>query len=195
EMPPFPRVLEAILTIRVGEPLGTRRGGWKKEIMLDVQDGYAVFREKCLAKLTALVESGEAGGLGHLSEAGNPPPKQADYTKPDAGNFALSLVRRRRLLTPADKTNIGAFWFEAFLYVNSMAPPPPNFHRATQGRVEQARLQRIAHEATNVMTILPSGPRQTIRQHRHLSLTGNVLHSMPTSLLETSSETGERLRC
>ncbi|EEY55103.1 uncharacterized protein PITG_19794 [Phytophthora infestans T30-4] len=127
--------------------------------MLDVQDGYAVFREKCLAKLTALVESGEAGkrrvelqeDLDIYLKLATPPPKQADYTKPDAGNFALSLVRRRRLLTPADKTNIGAFWFEAFLYVNSMAPPPPNFHRATQGRVEQARLQRIAHEATNVV--------------------------------------------
>ncbi|KAI9990052.1 hypothetical protein PInf_020358 [Phytophthora infestans] len=84
--------------------------------MLDVQDGYAVFREKCLAKLTALVESGEAGKRRvelqedldiYLKLA--PPPKQADYTKPDAGNFALSLVRRRRLLTPADKTNIGIY--------------------------------------------------------------------------------------
>ncbi|KAF4130601.1 hypothetical protein GN958_ATG20183 [Phytophthora infestans] len=132
--------------------------------------------------------------------------KQAGYTRLDA-------AQRWWLLTPAGKTNIGAFWFEAFLYVQNMAPSPGNFHRAAQGRVNQARLQRIAHEATNAVHLWPyystsfghcecppswqyslRGPDGQ-NDSTGTYLTGNVLHSMLTSLLETITETGEQLQC
>ncbi|KAF4136909.1 hypothetical protein GN958_ATG13899 [Phytophthora infestans] len=52
--PPLPSRADAILTIRVGEPLGRARGGWKSDVNFEVSEGYAVFKQKCIAKYTAL---------------------------------------------------------------------------------------------------------------------------------------------
>lgn len=80
---------------------------------------------------------------------------QADYMKLTAGNFVSSQSRGWCLLTPMDKANIGSFRFEAFFYVRNMAPPPAKFHRATQGRDQQARLQWMAHGVANAVEFGP----------------------------------------
>lgn len=46
----LPSLLWATLVIRAGEPLEHSRGGWRSEVRFSLEEGYAVFREKCLAK-------------------------------------------------------------------------------------------------------------------------------------------------
>ncbi|GMF55071.1 unnamed protein product [Phytophthora fragariaefolia] len=55
----LPRVLDATLVVRVGKPLGRSRGGWSKEITFDLEEGYSVFREKCLVKFVEKAASPE----------------------------------------------------------------------------------------------------------------------------------------
>ncbi|OWZ15293.1 hypothetical protein PHMEG_00011101 [Phytophthora megakarya] len=69
-----------------------------------------------------------------------------------SANFVESLERRWRLLKPSEKEPEGQFRFLCFLYVaNVMSPPSSSsdFHRATENRIQQARMQRLAHEAAN----------------------------------------------
>ncbi|KAE9349583.1 hypothetical protein PF008_g6836 [Phytophthora fragariae] len=56
----LPERAAAILVVRVGQPHRRARGGWKKDVHFDVAESYAVFREKCLAKLTEVSTSPDA---------------------------------------------------------------------------------------------------------------------------------------
>ncbi|ETL39510.1 hypothetical protein, variant [Phytophthora nicotianae] len=58
--PPLPSRGAAILIIRVGEPLGRARAGWRSNVDFDIGEGYAVFKEKCIARYEALIAGPEA---------------------------------------------------------------------------------------------------------------------------------------
>ncbi|KAE8958232.1 hypothetical protein PR002_g30927 [Phytophthora rubi] len=150
----LPRVLDATLVVRVGEPLGRSRGGWRKEITFDLEEGYAVFREKCLVKFAEVAASPEAAKKRielhdnsdiYLKRANND--GQSKYVLLTEDNFRSTLEHRWRLLQPEERLVLSAFRFQAFLYVRSSAQPPAQFHRATAARIKRARVQRMAHEA------------------------------------------------
>ncbi|KAE8882568.1 hypothetical protein PF005_g19745 [Phytophthora fragariae] len=150
----LPRVLDATLVVRVGEPLGRSRGGWRKEITFDLEEGYAVFREKCLVKFAKVAASPEAAKKRielhdnsdiYLKRANND--GQSKYVMLTEDNFRSTLEHRWRLLQPEERLVLSAFRFQAFLYVRSSAQPPAQFHRTTAARIKRARVQRMAHEA------------------------------------------------
>ncbi|KAF4043352.1 hypothetical protein GN244_ATG04394 [Phytophthora infestans] len=58
--PPLPLRGTAVLITRVGEPLGRARGGWRSNVEFDIGEGYAVFKEKCIARYEALIAGPEA---------------------------------------------------------------------------------------------------------------------------------------
>ncbi|OWY97785.1 hypothetical protein PHMEG_00031599 [Phytophthora megakarya] len=71
--------------------------------------------------------------------------------------FVESRHRRWRRLKPSDKGPQRSFKFLAFLYVCNVTSlaTSADFHRATEKRVQQARLQRMAHEAANEVSVGP----------------------------------------
>jgi hypothetical protein len=160
----LPRILEALLTTRVGEPHGKSRGGWKSEIMFDTEDGLPVFREKCYVKAMALQASVETAKKRfifrsekdvYLKQARND--AQDKYVRLTVENFHTTLLHRWKLLTSAEResANAGGFKFEAFVYVALAAPPPPQFFRATMARTDRAKVQRTAYEAANSVSFGP----------------------------------------
>ncbi|KAI9986055.1 hypothetical protein PInf_024902 [Phytophthora infestans] len=155
--PPLPSRGTAILITRVGEPLGRARGGWRSNVEFDIGEGYAVFREKCIARYEALIAGPEAPKKPlalpedvsiYFKRAKNDP--QAKYAKLTTANFLSTLQYRWKLLTVEDLRQLGDFRFEAFLYVQRAAQPE-QFHRATARRIEQARMQRVAYETANAI--------------------------------------------
>ncbi|KAL3660762.1 hypothetical protein V7S43_014165 [Phytophthora oleae] len=56
----LPERAAVVLVVRVGKPHGRARGGWRKEVRFDVGEGYAVFKEKCLAKFAEVSATPEA---------------------------------------------------------------------------------------------------------------------------------------
>ncbi|KAF4030197.1 hypothetical protein GN244_ATG18068 [Phytophthora infestans] len=151
----LPHRAEAVLVVRVGEPHGRARGGWRRDIRFDIQEGYAAFKEKCLSKFNEVLGTPEAvkrpiqlpENVGiYLKRARNDSQEKYVLLTPD--NFTATLHHRWKLLTPGDLARIGDFRFEAFLYVQR-ATPPEQFHRATAQRIQNARVQRMAYEATN----------------------------------------------
>lgn len=155
--PPLPSRADAILTIRVGEPLGRARGGWKSDVNFEVSEGYAVFKLKCIAKYTALVASPEVSNKPlvlpdnssvYSRRARND--AQAKYIELTSDNFLTTLQYRWKLLTTDDLRHIGDFCFEALLYVKRAAQPE-QYHRATARRRTNARVQRISYETANAV--------------------------------------------
>ncbi|EGZ14426.1 hypothetical protein PHYSODRAFT_301481 [Phytophthora sojae] len=152
-----PWAVNALSPVTFGEPLGRARGGWKSDVKFEVGEGYAVFKEKCIARFTALVASPNAPKTPlalpaepsiYLRRTKNDP--QAKYIELTHENFLPTLKYRWKLLTPDDLRRIGDFRFEAFLYVQRAAQPE-QFHRATACRVQQARVQRMAFEVANAV--------------------------------------------
>ncbi|KAF4033765.1 hypothetical protein GN244_ATG14320 [Phytophthora infestans] len=149
--PPLPSRADAILTIRVGEPLGRARGGWKSDVNFEVSEGYAVFKQKCIAKYTALYKKPLVlpdDSSVYLRRARND--TQAKYIELTSDNFLTALQYRWKLLTTDDLRHIGDFRSEAFLYVKRAAQPE-QFHRATARRIANARVQRIAFKTANAV--------------------------------------------
>ncbi|GMF41807.1 unnamed protein product [Phytophthora fragariaefolia] len=158
----LPRVLDATLVVRVGKPLGRSRGGWCKEITFDLEEGYSVFREKCLVKFAEVAASPEATKKRielhdnsdiYLKRANND--GQSKYVLLTDENFRATLEHRWRLLQPEVRRVLSVFRFQAFLCVRSAAQPPAQFHRAAAARIKRARVQRMAHEAANAVTFGP----------------------------------------
>ncbi|OWZ22934.1 hypothetical protein PHMEG_0002285 [Phytophthora megakarya] len=158
----LPRVLDATLTVRVGKPLGSSRGGWRKEITFDLEEGYAVFREKCLMKLAEVAARSEVAKKQlqlhdssdiYLKRANND--SQSKYVRLSEDSFQPTLQLRWRLLQPKDRQISGKFRFQAFLYVRSTAQAPAAFHRAIAARIKRDRVQRMAHEAANSISFGP----------------------------------------
>ncbi|KAG2771328.1 hypothetical protein PC129_g11718 [Phytophthora cactorum] len=56
----LPHVLNVVLVVRVGEPLGSARGGWRKKLVFDVEKGYEGFRDKCHGLFAEVAASPEA---------------------------------------------------------------------------------------------------------------------------------------
>ncbi|KAL3663846.1 hypothetical protein V7S43_011259 [Phytophthora oleae] len=132
-----------------------------KKVRFDVGEGYAVFKEKCLAKFAEVSATPEAVRRPielpedvdiYLKKARND--SQEKYVKLGHHNFVATLQHLWKLLSPGDLAQLGDFRFETFLYVQRAAPPE-QFHRATAHRVENARMQRAAYEATNAVTFGP----------------------------------------
>ncbi|KAF4031469.1 hypothetical protein GN244_ATG16701 [Phytophthora infestans] len=115
------------MTVRIGASRGNARGGWKQDVMFDVAEGYDVFRAKCITKFNTLASSAERSG----NES------QDKCMRMSAVNFVESL--------------------HLFLYVANAAPAATSadFYRATEKRVQQARLQRLAHEAASAVSFGP----------------------------------------
>lgn len=158
----LPSLLQATLTVRVGVAFGNSRGGWKFDIAFELEDGYRVFREKCMTKAIALSTGPESAKkpikLPNDSDVYLKPSKngaQDTYVCLTVENFSTTLEHRWRLLTPVDLRSPESFRFEAFIYVRSAAPVASQFFRATAPRIETARVQRIAHEAANAVSFGP----------------------------------------
>jgi hypothetical protein len=48
--PMLPDAVQALLTIRVGQPYGKSRGGWKEDISFLISDGANVLKQKCYSR-------------------------------------------------------------------------------------------------------------------------------------------------
>ncbi|KAF4043112.1 hypothetical protein GN244_ATG04587 [Phytophthora infestans] len=152
-----------IASVRIGEAHGSARGGWKQYVMFDIGEGYDVFRAKCIMKFNALAASGDVlkrkkqlqlreNSDIYLKRSSNE--NQDKYMRLSTTNFVESLGRRWQLLKSSDRSPGSGFRFLAFLYVKNATPiaASADFQRATEKRIQRARLQRLAHEATNAVT-------------------------------------------
>lgn len=157
----MPSALNAMLVVRVGVPLGRSRGGWKRDINFNVNEGYAVFREKCMVKFTDIctnipddkrqIELADDKEI-YLKRAKHD--SQEKYVQLSPDNFVASLEHRWGLLTARDRVNIGCFRFEVFLYVKNKISTQ-QFFRATAARIDRARVQRATYEASNAVSFGP----------------------------------------
>ncbi|KAF1787840.1 hypothetical protein GQ600_6236 [Phytophthora cactorum] len=141
----LPRVLIAVLVVRVGEPLGSARGGWLTKLIFDVEEGYEGFRDKYHG---LFAEDDRAIYLKTTKHGG-----QSKYVRHSNDHIRGALQHRWRLATLSDKRS--SFHFDAFLYVQNATQPPSQFQRATAGRIERARAQRMAYESTSAVSFEP----------------------------------------
>ncbi|DAZ96363.1 TPA: hypothetical protein N0F65_008013 [Lagenidium giganteum] len=151
----LPQACRALLTIRVGEALGRSRCRRKEELEFCVDEGYAVLCEKCHVRFErtkkynlALRDDSDV----YLKKARNDP--QDRYVQLNADNSKLSLQHRWHLLTAADRATVSTFAFDLFLYVQNEVGAAA-FHRATASQIESARVQRMAYEVANQITLEP----------------------------------------
>jgi hypothetical protein len=148
---PLPDTAKGTLTIRVGEPLGRARKGWKEDIEFLISDGIGTLEEKCYESFKRIQEQVAAEKKGRLAfredrslyykktryEA------QDKYLKLTNANFDSSLEKRWRLIPLDDLQQLSSISFEFFLYITNEALQ--TFHRATATRLESACLSRLAY--------------------------------------------------
>ncbi|EEY62645.1 uncharacterized protein PITG_14419 [Phytophthora infestans T30-4] len=154
--PPLPLRGTAILITRVGEPLGRARGGWRSNVEFDIGEGYAVFKEKCIARYEALIAGPEAPKKplalpGDVSIYFKRTKNDPQAKRPEASPFevpadnttaqAMELDRQRELLQPQEnaardatqtasvKVRLGGMWVPMELIKRLLSYP--GLHVAT----------------------------------------------------------------
>ncbi|KAG6952770.1 hypothetical protein JG687_00012800 [Phytophthora cactorum] len=174
----LPRVLIAVLVVRVGEPLGSARGGWLTKLIFDVEEGYEGFRDKYHG---LFAEDDRAIYLKTTKHGG-----QSKYVRHSNDHIRGALQHRWRLATLSDKRS--SFHFDAFLYVQNATQPPSQFQRATAGRIERARAQRMAYESTSAVSFEP------ITAHHPGIVNARRPDSAPSSSRRQHYRSGDRTR-
>ncbi len=163
ERPPLPARPRAVLTMRIGEPFGRSRAGWKDDVQFTVSEGYGVLRQKCLTRFVLLTRKTKDSRKYNLvlrddqelymKKAKNDP--QDRYVKLGEDNFIATLQVRWGLLSLRDQTDAANFRFEVFLYIGNDVGASSGFHRATAARIDAAGMQRVAYQIANNVTFGP----------------------------------------
>lgn len=158
----MPNEAVALLTVRVGEPLGASRGGWKAEVPFTLCEGLAALTNKCISRFHLIAANQTSGGKKLVLPGDHAlymkrtkHDTQDRYIKLSDDNFVDTLAYRWNVMTANDILQVTSFRYELFLYVRNQSSSTTQIHRATAQRVENARLRRLTFEATNAVRLGP----------------------------------------
>jgi hypothetical protein len=151
--------LKGTVCIRVGEPLGSKRGGTTSEIEFRLDEGLSTLKGKIERKfadeLQRVKTANEAMLLRTTSDVYFKKAKndsQQKYVLLTEDNFSSVVSRRHALIS--DKERLDSFRFRFFIYVERTAELK-NLHRATASRLEVSRVKRAAYESARGIRLGP----------------------------------------